>query len=324
MYFYYALIPTGMNIGYPIITRRRYTPMSDLVIIRTPRSDETQIVVPERGFVPLFPVCPPVLGESYQTACEAQVRVISLHDDGDAEVTVVKDSPVLHPNAKPETRGVRVGSSYIVDKFGAVKPGHCAPPLDMDLMKRLYIGTDHSRPGSDTTDTTKVQYPPAYDDTKVRKELVQLLSAHKVEVAGVFDELQTSLRTYVKKELEAATEELNQNHARRTKELADIVKVRDDDEDKYITNVVEGIVRTHVIGVTRTGDVWSTPNGSWVKIICKHHDGSLTGKVIRGGSVLFGCEQTFAYDQKGHPATRLIDSSHTDMDLQYRITCGGA
>jgi hypothetical protein len=75
------------------------------------------------------------IGSEWTTLDGWRVKVIARHTDGDCEVTVLAAGGGTHAgvSAQDERRGIRVGSSYIVDKWGKVKPGHLAPPAGMNL-----------------------------------------------------------------------------------------------------------------------------------------------------------------------------------------------
>lgn len=253
------------------------------------------------------------VGADYHTANGCTVRPIARHADGDYEVTVIKMALVL--SEKCEQRGMRVGSSYVVDKFGEVKPGHLAPPSSMSLKEKVHKFTDEmiawGQGAFSKTDGAAIQDEP----NRVRGPTPERdpISIEFVRAADVMN-VNTAKKGWL---LDLITEIAKKEVCQLAK---DVAQVRAD-----IRPEIDAALKKYDAQRLKlfVGKTYVTRNGSQVKLTERGagiRDGLIYGEVVRGGTVERGFKDRVDFlEHNGEFASAPTKTKDHPLDILHEV-----
>lgn len=242
------------------------------------------------------------IGVDYYTVDSSIARPIARHADGDYEVTVIK-APLLVLTKDCETRGVRAGSSYIVDKFGRVKPGHLAPPAGMSLKEKVHpvIGKPALQTFIDDVMAARIRASKPEPEKTVHFKGTPVFTI--AQHAAIMEWIVNGVRALAEAKMvdtarKVAKEELNvswhEPRARVDKFIAE--------SESHIKKIVDEKLKAYDEQKPKlfVGKTYVTRNGSQVKI--EHistADGHASGHITRGGTVQHGFKTDVGFRKDG-------------------------
>lgn len=316
----------------------------ELVYFRTPQHKDTAFETMYFGGIPIvrdptFETDPPVpgfyVGDTWETVGGDRVRIIARHSDGEFEVSVVHRRQNFDP--KDERRGTRVGSSFIVTKYGRVKPGHLAPPSSMGLCRKVASLASEASGGL----LNKHRAPVGKSATMMfMDELANHSYAVEVDVptpwtrTGIQKEIHAATRAYVTREeldkfrasLRDETYQIAAQLVRESDEMANTKLVLKDEMNKAIADALKAYDAAKV--KLFVGKTYVTRNGSQVEVdTIAAHDGHTTGHITRGGTSkhCFKCTVGFRKDGKfaGDFRSSRFDDARWDtehpLDIMHEV-----
>jgi hypothetical protein len=245
------------------------------------------------------------IGGEWLTKHGARVKIINQHSDLDYEVTVLKAA--FTPEKGDETRGLREGSSYMVDSWGKVKPGALAPGWGMDLAK------DVDAVKSDTHQLRDAGYDVAQSvnsDTRIRDVLGVHLrfataSSDDTKIGWLRDLMHEIAKVEIAKDIAAVRADVR-------KEIDQAIKAYDASRLKILV-----------------GKTYVTRNGSQIQVEQIARDGHVTGRITRGGTASHGFKAAVGFRKDGKFAGDHRQLAGTDdhaawntehpLDIQHEV-----
>lgn len=306
-----------------------------LVYFRTPQHRESWMGLHFGGIPlvtePAFEFAPDpsafYVGDTWETVGGDRVRIIARHSDGEFEVSVVHRAQNFDP--RDERRGTRVGSSFIVTKFGKVKQGHLAPPSSLSLCRKVAsLASDYAyevkpnRPVGKSASITimddVVDPATAWTRTAIQKEIHAATRAFvsREELDRAMDNMQGVLLVALRGEIQAEIKKgLAYDHERATKVVNGLI-------DEKLKAYDAAKVKLFV------GKTYVTRNGSQVEVEqIAATDGHTTGRITRGGTSKHGFKVTVGFRKDGKFAGDFRSSRFDDarwdlehpLDIMYEV-----